>query len=91
MNAGQKQMLAIVGLIGAVVLAVWLGWRGATSANSNGGFKPAPVLSRAQQIADAEKNVKFVTSDPNMSDQAKQIAIGMIRAHEPRVDAKGSP
>ena len=53
MNAGQKQMLAIVGLIGVVLLAVWLGWRGATSANSNGGFKPAPILSPAQQIANS--------------------------------------
>jgi len=91
MNAGQKQMLVVVGLIGAVVLVVWLGWRGTMSANSNGGFKPAPTLSRAQQTADAEKNVKYVQSDPNMSDQAKQIAIGMIRAHEPAGGAKSSP
>jgi len=84
-------MLAVVGLIGAVVLVVWLGWRGVMSANPNGGYKPTPLLSPAQQIADAEKNVKFVQTDPNMSDQAKQIAIGMIRAHEPKAAAKGSP
>jgi len=90
MNDDQKQMLAIVGIIVVVVLAGWFGWRATTSANSNGGYKPAPILSREQQIADAEKNVRTVQSNPNLSDQAKQIAIGMIRAHEPGGGPKAS-
>ena len=91
MNDGQKQILAIVVIIGVLLLAVWLGWRGATSVNPSGGFKPAPMLTPAQQIANSEQSVKYVQTDPNMSDQAKQIAIGMIRAHEPKGGAKGSP
>ena len=91
MNADQKQMLVIVGIIGAVLLAVWFGWQGVMSANPNGGYKTLPTLSREQQIADAEKNIKSVESNPNMSEQFKQVTIGMIRAHEPHGDAKGSP
>jgi hypothetical protein len=91
MNDGKKQILVIAGIIGAVVLAVWFGWWGTMSANPNGGYKTLPILSREQQIADAEEKVKSVQSDPRLSDQAKQIAIGMIRAHEPAGGAKGSP
>jgi len=91
MNDGKKQILVIVGIIGAVLLVVWLGWLGTMSANPNGGYKTLPTLSRAQQIADAEKNIKSVESNPNMSEQYKQITIGMIRAHEPAGGAKGSP
>jgi len=91
MSDSKKQTLVIVGIIGVVLLAGWLGWRVTTSVNPNGGYKPAPILTREQQIADAEKNVKFVQSNPNMSDKAKQIAIGMIRAHEPKDGPNGSP
>ena len=91
MNDGKKQILIITGIIGVVLLAVWLGWRATMLANPNGGYKPLPTLSREQQIADAEEKVKSVQSDPRLSDQAKQIAIGMIRAHEPAGGAKGSP
>ena len=91
MNDSKKQKLTIVGIIGAILLAGLLGWRSVTSVNPNGGYKPAPILTPAQQIADAEKNVKWVQSNPNMNDQAKKIAIGMIRAHEPKGGPNGSP
>jgi len=89
MSDEQKRMLAIVGIVVVLLVAGWFGWRATVAASANGGYKPAPVLSRSDQIKDAEKNVAVVQSNPNLSDQAKAVAIGMIRAHEPGGGAAG--
>jgi len=51
----------------------------ATRAMESGGYKAAPIMDAAQ----AEAQVRQVQAIPNLSQQAKNTAIGMIRGHEP--------
>jgi len=70
-------------LISVIVLAGIISWRAVNAVNANGGFKPAPILTPAQQTADIENTVKQVESNPKMPEEAKQNVIAMLRSREP--------
>jgi hypothetical protein len=70
-------------LILTVVVAGLLSWRAVSAVNDNSGFKPAPIQTPAEQIADIETSVKQVEANPRMSEEDKQRLIAMLRSHEP--------
>ena len=78
-----KGPIGAVVLILVIVLAGYFGWRTVNAVNDNSGFKPAPIMTPAQQTADIENSVKLVESNPRMPDDAKQRVIAMLRSHEP--------
>jgi len=81
-----KGFLILVIVVGGVI-----GWRAINSVNANSGFKPAIVLTPAQQTAQTEEEVKQVEANPRMPDATKQGLIAMLRAHEPGNTAAAKP
>jgi hypothetical protein len=78
-----KGPLGTVVLILVIVVACFISWRAVNAVNDNSGFKPAPILTPAQQTADIENTVKQVESNPQMPEDAKQRVIATLRSHEP--------
>jgi len=80
---GAWILLLILGIV-----AGGFGWGAFKTMNNNeDGFKPAPILTTAEQRAAVEQQVKLVETNAQMPDATKQIYINMLRAHEPALSA----
>jgi hypothetical protein len=79
----SKGGLGKVFLILVIVVGGFISWRAINAVNANSGFKPAIVITPAQQTAETEEDVKQVEANPQMPAQTKQGIIAMLRAHEP--------
>lgn len=86
-----KGPLGKILLISVIVLAGFISWRAVTAVNQNSGYKPARILTPAQQTAQTEHEVSLVKSNPQLSEEAKRGMIGMLRAHEPGNTASNKP
>ena len=78
-----KEGLGKVLLILVIVVAGVISWRAINAVNDNSGFKPAIVITPAQQTAETEEDIKQVERNPQMPEDTKQGIIAMLRAHEP--------
>lgn len=70
-------------LILVIVFAGIISWQSFKAITDGSGYKPAPKLTPAQQIADIEQTVREVENNKTMPEDAKKMVIAQLRSKEP--------
>jgi len=79
--ASNEDTLKKLALVGVIVVAVVAMRIGCSSASQDSALKTAPIQTPELQKQQTEKDVQAIQNNPNMSEQAKEISINMIKSH----------